>query len=199
MKITKALFLILLTFFILCCDGPEEKTGFEINVPEEKEIDEETVMIEEEPFEETASDGVLIEDLPSNWIMLSENTEITEAETDEGYSIYKMCFSEQQALWIESEKGDDWIATILYGQESEDFFLTNFEATVSEKELYMVVDGTFTLTSVYDNRVKEIVFWWNKDISFACFEGLYEKTVFYVPEENKDEYELVTEICEEPY
>ncbi len=198
MKYINSLFLLLI---ILASCGGEEKTGFTVNAPEQNDdtISQDIDLLEEE-VEELEYQAFFIEDMPEVFMRLTENTSITENDLDEGYAIYKYCFSELPQIWFTGKKGDEWILTVLYGQDSEDFELTGFDASIGEQELFMVVNGSFNLKSLYDDtNTKTVVFWWNQDTNFACFEGVYDAPFYCVPEEDKSEYEYILEECEEPY
>lgn len=200
MKIIISLFLICLTCACGDNDLSEKTTGFQINQPE-PDIESDTLVpdlqeVDPQPGEPKI---VHIEDLGPVWLCLTENTDIEELESDEGYSIYKWCFAELPQLWFESGKGEDWYLSVLHGQDTEDYLISDFNATESEQELAIVVNGEFTLTSLLqEDLTKKVTFWWNKDIYFACFEGIYKHPMYYVPEENKGMYEEVYEICDEP-
>ena len=81
-----------------------------------------------------------IEKLPKKWFRLDPET-----KNSEEYVINDWCEAEIEQLLVEQDKEGNWVVTVLYGQDSDQFKLIDFMAEEKEMELYQVVEGNFVV------------------------------------------------------
>jgi hypothetical protein len=140
---------------------------------------------------DTLENEFFLDNLPSKWIMLTDDT-----GTGEPLVIYNWCEAETPFIEFEAQKGDEWKLFLAYGQDGEICEINFFEAFEEEQELMQVVSGTFRFMAEYDESTRFVDFWWNKDTKIGHFDGIGMQSVWFVPEEDKDNYESIDEDCE---
>lgn len=200
----KKLFGFVLFGLIMSCGGSE--TVETDNAEKENEDFERTDEISSDTLAESTGTEIVesfapieifLDDMPTKWWQLTNFKDIEGMEHHEGHAIYHWCYAEVPQIWFEAGKGDEWQLTVLYGQDSEQWLVEDFTAVESERELYRVVDGSFRLVPIYDyQEEKQVEFWWNKDIAFAGFKGIFSEETYFVPDDRKSEYEDVEEECD---
>lgn len=157
-------------------------------------ISEEAVEMVEETVEESETEigpvEISLEEFPKRWYMLLGE--------DGEFVIFKYCYAELQQVWVDQTEDGGWEVSVLYGQDSQEFRVVDFEATEETQEQFRVVSGQFILQNPYqpdmDPEIYE--FWWNKDRMFGFFSGFFNEDAYMVSEGNKDNYEVVVEECD---
>lgn len=182
-------YLIALSLFFVACGGDSEteETTEQSNDQTTEEVVDST-LFEEEATEEVE---VFLEDMPSNWIMLTDV-----GEEEEELVIYNYCEAETQGFQLSPGKGDYWTMWIAYGQDGEECEITFFEAFEYDEGGETVVRGEIRYNSQGDESIRFIDFWWNKSFQLANFEGTGLSSSYFVAEEDQDVYESVDEDCE---
>ena len=184
MKKNRIIIMLFLSTVMLSCGSPEETddTSESVFKVTSDSIVEEDIHVEED-FQELTSNEVFLEELPSKWLKLTSLTDIVDTVSDE-WVIYHWCYAELPQIWIEAGKGDEWVLTALYGQDSEQWYINNFQATEQEP-----------ISSNFGEK-RSVEFWWNKDIYFASFSGVYEQETFFVAEADRGMYTEIDEECD---
>ena len=189
----KRLIPLSLLVFLFSCGGTEESAENENSNADSTQVVEDidytdSLWIEEKDSNEV---DVFIEDLPSSWIMLTD-----EEKDGENLIIYKWCEAETQNFSFEADKGENWKIYLAYGQDGEVCEIAFFEATEREEEGMQVVNGTLEFKAAYDESMRFVTFWYNKEKKLGHFEGMGMGSEWFVPKEFKDNYKTIEEDCE---
>ena len=187
MKFTSLLFSLLILF---SCSNDNQNENEKISATEtvktEKAhpidtIKEINLAVQENPL--------TIEDFPKTWFLLDE--------LEDSYIINEYCEASTQQLVINKE-GNDWFINVFFGQDGEKYKIIEFDAYEETRENFEIIYGSFILEnpSYPDMDVEMYDFMWNKDLMFCNFEGFFQDKAMMVSEQNKDNYETVTENCD---
>lgn len=173
----------------------DEKTDESANV--QTEADESLSESDQIIDIDESGESFFIEDMPRVWLKLTDPADI--GEDGEEFLLYSYCYAEDQQIWLEPGKGEEWTLTALYGQDSGEWRIENFSATVGPQEVYeKVVEGTFDLIPTHSGIDQDmtVTFMWNQDIHFASFDKIYSSLSYFVPEDDATHYEKKSEECD---
>lgn len=189
----KTVFLCLGSLLLIAACSESEKettTANESTTFETVETIEPTEQDENLVESESTSEPFYLEDFPQEWNRLTE-------EAGE-MVIYHYCEAEDQQIWIEPKKGDEWEMTILHGQDSEVWSIIGFDATEYFAGGVSEVKGSIELhpLSTYQEEGKTLSFTWDRSMATCTFEGIYDNPTQYAVSERIDLFTEISEDCE---
>ena len=114
-------YLIILSLLFFACGGSEAEESDQSTENEQTETEIDSTLIDVGTDEESEVE-VFLEDMPSNWIMLTDI-----GESEEELVIYNYCEAETQGFQLEPGKGDYWTMWIAYGQDGEECEIEIFD------------------------------------------------------------------------
>ncbi|UKN00511.1 hypothetical protein K6119_12290 [Paracrocinitomix mangrovi] len=181
-----------LLFFACGSEESTETTTESSNISEESTeiVDENTV---EENVEVNGNKPFFIEDFPHNWIQLSPSE-----ESENVMVIDEYCDAGTPSMEWVAQKGESWLVTMMYGQDAEQFDLTNFEAHEEVTGVNSIIKGTFDLTSHYaDGKDYHVNFEWDKAEHHCKFENMGFECPYFVSSQDKTNFQVIKEDCED--
>ena len=188
----KKLVYLLAPFLLVACGGEDTQSDEQDN---DQTAVEDTVYYpdstEWDVGPDTLENEVFLEEMPSKWIMLSDET-----EDGENLVINKWCDAETPFFEFQAEKGDEYKIMLAYGQDGEICDVLFFEAYEEEQELMKVISGEMRFRGEFDDFDRVVDFVWNTETMVAHFEGVGMQSPWFVAEKDMNNFDVIEEDCE---